>query len=432
MRKIIPFVALLFVASFTFAQAPQQFSYQAVIRKANNALVTNSPIGMYISILKDSINGSEVYAETQTATTNANGLVSVAIGAGQIKSGTFASINWGSGTYYIKTATDPTGGSTYSIVGASQLLSVPYALYAANGTTNGTKYGDMQYWDGTKWAIIPAGNDGSTLTLCNGKPTWGACVVIGLATVSTTNASSINTTSAVSGGSITADGGSTVTARGNCYATTANPTISNSIVSAGSGTGTFSTTLSNLTANTTYHTRAYATNSAGTAYGNDVSFTTTSSTGGNLTLGQSYAGGYIFYLDSSKQHGLIAAPSDQGGAIQWYNGGNIATNATGTAVGTGVTNTPLIINAQGSGSYAASSCATTFNGYSDWFLPSKDELKLMYTNLYVKGIGGFVANYYWSSTEYNYQQAWVQDFGQNSQFSYFKNNTARVRAARAF
>jgi hypothetical protein len=105
-------------------------SYQAVIRNALNALVTNQAVGMQISILQDSVSGTAVYVETQTPNTNANGLVSIEIGSGTIVSGTFSAINWANGPYFVKTETDPTGGTSYSITGTSQLLSVPYALHA--------------------------------------------------------------------------------------------------------------------------------------------------------------------------------------------------------------------------------------------------------------------------------------------------------------
>ena len=108
----------------------------------------------------------------------------------------------------------------------------------------------------------------------------------------------------------------------------------------------------------------------------------------NLAIGQSYQGGIIAYIDSTGQHGLIAATADQSSGIQWYNGDYIVTGATGTAIGTGLTNTNAIIAAQGSGSYAAS-IARDYNGggYTDWFLPSKDELNQLYVNR--AAIGGF-------------------------------------------
>jgi hypothetical protein len=109
-------------------------SYQAVIRNTSGALVTSTSVGMKISILQGTATGTVAYSETQIASTNANGLVSLEIGSGTVVSGTFAGINWANGPYFIKTYTDPSGGINYTIVGSSQLLSVPYALFSANGT----------------------------------------------------------------------------------------------------------------------------------------------------------------------------------------------------------------------------------------------------------------------------------------------------------
>ena len=120
----------LFIGSLAFAQAPEKMSYQAVVRNTTNNLVTNQPVGMQISILQGSPTGTAVYVETQTPTSNANGLVSLEIGGGSVVSGNMAAINWANGPYFIKTETDPTGGSSYTITGTSQLLSTPFALYA--------------------------------------------------------------------------------------------------------------------------------------------------------------------------------------------------------------------------------------------------------------------------------------------------------------
>jgi uncharacterized protein (TIGR02145 family) len=130
MKKLLKLIAAVFISIQLFAQAPQKMSYQAVIRNASNNLVTNAPVKMKISILQGSATGNAVYSELHSATTNANGLVSIEIGAGTSPTGTFSSINWRSGTYFLKTETDPNNGTNYSIVGTSQLLSVPYALYA--------------------------------------------------------------------------------------------------------------------------------------------------------------------------------------------------------------------------------------------------------------------------------------------------------------
>ncbi len=141
------FIFLMLHASFSavFAQSPQKMSYQAVIRNGSGQLIVNQSIGMRISILQGTETGLVVYSETHNPTTNANGLVTFEIGGGSVISGTFANIDWASGPYFIKTETDPLGGSNYTISGTSQMLSVPYALYAAtseNGFSG--EYGDLK------------------------------------------------------------------------------------------------------------------------------------------------------------------------------------------------------------------------------------------------------------------------------------------------
>jgi hypothetical protein len=130
MNKFLTLATALLITACIFAQAPEEMSYQAVIRDAGNVLVSNQAVGMQISILQTTANGTAVYVETQTPTTNANGLVSIEIGMGNVVSGDFSTIDWSDGPYFIKTETDPTGGISYSITGTSELLSVPYALYA--------------------------------------------------------------------------------------------------------------------------------------------------------------------------------------------------------------------------------------------------------------------------------------------------------------
>ena len=156
MKNLFTILAAVLLTATMWAQTPQKMSYQAVIRNSSDVLVTNTQIGMEINIRQGSSTGTVVYTETQTPTTNANGLVSIEIGGGTVASGNFSSINWANGPYFVKTETDPngaTGGIAYTITGTSQLLSVPYALYAANaGTATGggnfTHYIGEQYGGG--------------------------------------------------------------------------------------------------------------------------------------------------------------------------------------------------------------------------------------------------------------------------------------------
>ncbi len=112
------------------SQVPEKISFQAVVRDAGQLLVTSQQVGVRISILQGSVVGSAQYVETHTEQTNANGLLTLEIGTGTVVSGDFTSIDWSAGPYFIKTETDITGGTNYSIVGTSQILSVPFAFYA--------------------------------------------------------------------------------------------------------------------------------------------------------------------------------------------------------------------------------------------------------------------------------------------------------------
>ncbi len=162
----------------------------------------------------------------------------------------------------------------------------------------------------------------------------------------------------------------------------------------------------------------------------------------SLSIGDNYQGGKVAYIlvsgdpgyDANTPHGLIAATSDQSTGIRWYNGSFITTGATGTALGTGLSNTNAIISSQGvtATSYAAGLArAYTGGGYTDWYLPSKDELNKLKINRVA--IGGFASTYYWTSTEADGNQAWDQPFYDDApQEKYNKSYPDYVRAIRAF
>ena len=132
------FATLSCAALFASAQAPQRMTFQAVLRDASDNLVVSGAVGLRASVLQGSASGTAVYVETHSTSTNANGLATLEIGGGTPVSGTFSGINWGNGPYFLKTETDPNGGSSYSITGVSPLLSVPYALFAANNSVGPT------------------------------------------------------------------------------------------------------------------------------------------------------------------------------------------------------------------------------------------------------------------------------------------------------
>lgn len=130
MKSVIIFLVTITSVTIAFSQLPQKISYQAIIRNGNGELVKDSTIGIRISILKDTDTGIIVYAETHSKTTNENGLLTLEIGNGSPEVGGFSEIDWSIGNYFLKSEIDFTGGTNYSITGTSQLLSVPYALYA--------------------------------------------------------------------------------------------------------------------------------------------------------------------------------------------------------------------------------------------------------------------------------------------------------------
>ena len=127
MKRIFLFFAMVVMSVFAMAQVPQKITFQALLRNSDNELVTNQTITMEISVMTGS--NTVVYTETQTVTTNVNGVVTLVIGEGKATEGTFSGIDWGAGNYYLQTTADLGGGAS-AIVGTTPLLSVPYAFYA--------------------------------------------------------------------------------------------------------------------------------------------------------------------------------------------------------------------------------------------------------------------------------------------------------------
>ena len=379
MKKVYTFFLAVILTAICLAQAPQKMSYQAVIRDAGGTLVQSHAVGMRIQILQTSEFGAAVYVETHATSTNANGLVTLEIGSGNVVLGTFAGINWAAGPYFIKTETDPTGGTSYSIMGTSQLLSVPYALYAKTAdNVTGTV------------AIANGGTGATTVS--------GAKTSLGLGNVD-------NTTDLLKPIST-----ATQTAL-NLKSPLASPTFTGTPLATTAAAGTNTTQI----ATTAFVTSAL--NASVPAH----------------SIGESYGGGIVFYVYDNGQHGLIAATADQSTGVVWTNTAfqSTVSNAVRNGVNGGFTNTERIIIQAGAGSYAAQLCANYKGGnYADWYLPSKYELNLLYLQKAV--VGGFASNNYWSSTEYDNSMAWDQFFVSGSGGSNSKFATSYVRAIRAF
>ena len=320
-RIYILFLAVLLSASL-WAQAPQSFSYQAVMRGANNELVVNKPVGMKISLLQGSEKGKAVYVETHKPTSNDNGLVSIAIGGGtkDASSIAFASIDWSKGPYFVQTETDVSGGTNYSLTSVSQLLSVPYALYAK-----------------TAESIV-----GSNL---------------------------------------------------------------------GNNSGSFA-----------------------------------------HYIGEEFGGGVIFHLwkdAKGQEHGLVVDKTDLNISYEWSDISDVEIGQAAQSNREGLINSNAIVNQMGHSKSAAKLCLDLISaGENDWYLPSKQEMYLLWNNYFTVSnslsqiSGSSQLSYkefksYWTSSEFNKTMAWSFDFEKGTGVYFDNGNTSKnsknyVRAIRAF
>jgi uncharacterized protein (TIGR02145 family) len=275
------------------------------------------------------------------------------------------------------------------------------------------------------------------------------CIYGTTPSVSTTAVTTFTSTEATVGGDVTFDGNATVTDRGVYWGTSPDPVATGSKFHIGNGTGPFSASLPGLTPNTTYYVKAFATNSLGKSFGEEVFFTT------SIAIGDSYQGGIVAYIlgtddigyDALVIHGLIVAPTDQSTGAPWGCGGTLIPGI-GTAIGTGSQNTTAIVD-------IVTGCATPgiaarlcdeldLNSYSDWYLPSKDELNQLYINRVAIAV---IGNYSYLSSSQNEDPAvppqtippgagyvWGQAFSNGAQSNLYPkpNVSNRVRAIRSF
>ncbi|MFY9241669.1 MAG: hypothetical protein WAO74_01430 [Polaribacter sp.] len=306
MKKKITLIIALLICAISVAQTPEKMSYQAVVRNADGNIVGDTNIGVKISVLKNASTGTVIYAETHAATTNVNGLVTIEIGTGSIVTGIFANIDWGSDTFFIKSETDITGGSNYTISGTSQLLSVPYALNAKKADNVKTyKIGDFAH------------------------------------------------------------------------------------------------------------------------------------------------GGIVFWVDETKQHGLVCAKQNQSNGIKWFAGTFGSTYARGNGLFAGKSNNTVIISTQvfigdDGNDYAARICnqlevIENNVSYGDWYLPSAFELKLISQSFATinntatsNGGSALLNSFYWSSTEASGNNAKIVNVSNAQESSVFKSSLNPVRAIRSF
>ena len=376
MKKTFTILAAVFLMASAWAQSPEKMSYQAVIRNSSDALITNETVGMRVSILLGSQTGTEVYKEIYNPNpqTNINGLVTIQIGGGIPLTGVFANIDWTNGPYFIKTETDPTGGTNYTITGTSQLLSSPYSLHAK-----------------TAHSI--------TGPITESDPVYSASEASNITATDITNLSNL------------------------------------------SGTNTGDQDISGIATNT------QALQDTASQIRADIPDITI------YSVGDFAQGGVVFWVDETGQQGLVAAKDDQSQStgFSWNAGTYGYTHANGDGLFAGEANTSKIIAAHvaigdDGSTYAARICnelQLTEGGktYGDWYLPSLEEVNLMYINkasidatAIANGGSGFADEYYWSSSEYDFGNAWVQHLFYGSQTwpakVFFEG--IYVRAVRAF
>jgi hypothetical protein len=385
MKKLFTILAVALLMANVFAQVPNKMSYQAVVRNATNALVANTTVGMRVSILQNSAGGNAVYVETQTPTSNNNGLISIEIGGGTIVSGNFATIDWANGSYFIKTEIDLAGGFNYSITGTSQLLSVPYAKYAA---TSGSSTPGPQGPTGSQG---PAGANGA-----NGKKTLVKTTVEATGTNCAT-------------GGMKLEYGLDVNNNDTLDSGEINPSLTNYICNGVTGS------------------QGHV-GSGGFAH----------------SIGEQFGGGVIFHLwkdTSNIEHGLIAATTDIGTSQVWSNIiSEIGTSSQNKWNGS--SNSNAIVGQAGHTTSAAKACLDLVSGgQTDWYLPSIDELVLLWDAHYdvdktlstiIGAMSLSFGNSYWSSTESSYFNAWGLNFATSIPISTNKNTIVNIRAIRSF
>ena len=407
-QTLITLAGLLFCV-ITFAQSvPQGINYQAVARDVAGAEIANDTLTVQFSVIAQ-VDSSALtqdiisWQETHTVTTNDFGLFTAVIGQGTNttvdSSATFNAIDWGSATYSLKLEID-FGSGVFIDMGTTQFMSVPYSLYAktaANVSATDelqslTISGDTLFISSRNYIILPT-------------PTLLGC----------TDNAALN------------------------FNQLAN-TLDNSCCYVGGCTDPLAV---NYNPNACYDDNyciACVNGCMNPLYAeyNPLATCDDSSCVNLLAIGDTYQGGIIFWLDGNGG-GLIAAPSASEGVGEWGCYGYHTQGADMQSIGFGAQNTINILSANcspgnSSNLIAVNICADYTDGtYNDWFLPSKDELNLMYSNLHQQGLGGFANSTYWSSSSKTFIFAYRQNFSDGAQSAGYKDSQwLVVRPVRSF
>jgi hypothetical protein len=460
MKKFSPLVMFLICSYVAFAQTPEKMSYQAIVRDANNTLLVDKLVGIQVSILQNSETGSEVYIETHSVVTNMNGLFALEIGTG-VTSYDFSSIDWSNGPYFVKVETDPNGADNYSISGVSQLMSVPFALYAkASGNGITTSQADAIVTNTAKTGITSDQADAIVAnTTKTGITTDQSDAIVANTTktgITSDQSDAIVANTAKTG--ITSDQSDAIVA--NTAKTGITSDQSDAIVANTAKTGITTDQTDAIVVNTAKMGYTEALVSANTAVAantakvgitsdqSDAIVANTAKTGittdqtdaivvntakislpsgGNegdilkiingeyvwvgettyqLNTFYSELGGYVIDINSDGTHGLVVAMQDQGFG-NWYD----ATNKI---------NDPDNHDSDG-------------GKFRDWRLPSKRELILIYQVYLNSNPLDLLSTTYWSSTEFNYLKAWCHVISSNSKYYDSKYGaTFDIRAVRSF
>lgn len=349
------------------AQKPNNLSYQAVLRNVNNTLMINIKVGMRISIIKGSEFGPSVYVETQNVKTNMNGLVSLQIGAGDFIYGNYRTIDWSEGPYFLKTEIDPFGGTDYTIISVQQILSVPFSMYADHAKFADTIIGDIDENDPIFSKSVAQSITRANISAWNNK-----------------------VDSTVESDPIFMNWNKSY------HDLSAKPSIGDSIRAIANGSET------KLSAG--QHITITGTGTLASPYSIQANNVFTH------YIGEYFEGGIVFhiYRDSvGIEHGLIVSQSDLSMDSQWSSIDTlIGNNAKSTW--NGFSNTQAISNDTTILISAAKACKNLVQAnYSDWYLPSIDELYIMFSHRFdinrrlsqVNGSQLIGLSSYWSSTE---------------------------------